>query len=448
MVSIRFLILISLVTAVCHTLMADQENAAGGIAGSTGAAMEVLQTAARADSEATLAVFLTQARAASPRLKAAQTRARSAEGRVDQAGAWEDPQVGVEIMGTPITSINPFRDGMETDYFIQQMIPLSGKKGLMRDAASAGALKAEQTAYAVERTLRADVKKAYAMIFSAQRRIGVTIENRRLLAEILESTRTKYSTGQVSQSDLLKVQVEYARLENDLAGIEQELVNATAMMNMLRGLPAVTHIGRVADVPLTAVQGTLEELTARALEVRPELRGMNYELEMNRAELAASRREALPDLMVRGMYMQMAEGKDRWGAMVSINLPFAPWSGGKYAGKIEEFTLVARATEQSLADMQSMIQAEVRDTWTNTVTGWHQIERFRQVILPHSEQSMRAILAAYTTDRTDFLSLLDSYRMLQRAKLEFAMLVGDYAIALAKLERAVGEDLRQDESHR
>jgi outer membrane protein, heavy metal efflux system len=400
-----------------------------------------LRAGDRVDTSASLSAFIDQALKANPGLQAARSRARSAEARIPQAGAWEDPQAGVEFFATPITSANPFKDGMETDYFIQQMIPLSSKKGLMSDAASASARMAEQTAFASERNLRTDVKKAYAMIFSTQRRIDVNTENQRLLAQIVESAQVKYSVGLVTQGDVLKAQVELAKLQNVRADLERELVNATSMMNTLRSVPVSTPIGRVADVPLAKVSDSFEDLQARALENRPELRGMNYELEMNKAELAASERERLPDLMVRGMYKQMKEGTDQWAAMLSINIPIAPWASGKYSGKIEENSLAARATEQSLAEMRNMIQAEVREKWAIISSEWLQIERFRQAILPQAEQSLQSSLAGYETNQTDFLSLIDSYRMVQMLKMDYYMVVGEYLTNVALLERAIGGDI-------
>jgi len=136
------------------------------------------------------------------------------------------------------------------------------------------------------------------------------------------------------------------------------------------------------------------------------------------------------------------EGKDLWAAMFSINLPFAPWSSGQYSGKIEENELAARAAGESLADMRNMVQAEVRDAWAKTVSKWEQVERFRHTILPQAEQSLQSALVSYETNRTDFLSLLDSYRMLQMLKMDYFMLVGEYHASMALVERAVGEDLQ------
>ncbi len=388
-----------------------------------------------------LAQFLHEVLAGNPRLQAARSRAQAAAARIDQAGAWDEPQLGVEFFATPVTSANPFKDGMETDYFLQQMIPLFGKKGLMRDAAAAGAQMVQESAAAVERALIAEVKKAYAMIFTAQRRIGVNTESQRLLGEIEEAARARYQVGLVSQADVLKVQVEIAKARNERADLDRELTNAVAMMNALRGRPAGTPIGTLGEPVLAQVTLSPEGLVARALESRPELRAMERELDMNRADLAASRRERLPDLMVRGMYKQMAEGTDQWAAMLSINVPFAPWASGKSAGKVEENELAQRSTEQSILDMRNMIQAEVYDAWSRVSAQWGQLERYRQEILPRTRQSLQSTLTSFETGRVDFLSLLDGYRMLQMFSMDYAMLVGEYASSVALLEKATGGDL-------
>jgi outer membrane protein TolC len=78
--------------------------------------------------------------------------------------------------------------------------------------------------------------------------------------------------------------------------------------------------------------------------------------------------------------------------------------------------------------------------WARTSSKWQQIERFRQVMLPQAEQSLQSTLAAYETGRSDFLSLIDSYRMVQMLKMDYYMLVGEYFANVAQLERATGSD--------
>ena len=393
------------------------------------------------DTTYSLDTFVNDVLQKNPRLQAYKTRIQSSEARVSQATAWDDPQAAVEFYATPVTSADPFRDGMETDYSLEQAIPLFGQRSLMGDVAAANVRMSAQTAAAVERSLIADAKKAYAMLYSAQRRLGVNEENQRLLRQIVESARAKYSVGLATQGDVLKAQVELAKLENERASLEQEHIAAEAMMNALRADASQTPVGRTGDIKPTEFRASLDSLLARSMNDRPELRAMNYEIEMNDAEVAAAKRMRLPELMVKGTYKDMKVGANQWAAMFGINIPLAPWGIGKSSGKVEESEMNVRASEQSLVDMQNMVKAEVRDAYSKVQSRWQQIDRYQHTILPQAEQSLQSTLAAYQTDKADFLSLLDTYRLVEMFKMEYYMVVGEYAVSLAALERAVGSDL-------
>jgi outer membrane protein TolC len=93
--------------------------------------------------------------------------------------------------------------------------------------------------------------------------------------------------------------------------------------------------------------------------------------------------------------------------------------------------------------MQNMVQAEVRDAWGKVTSGWEQLERYRQSILPRTEQSLQGHLAAFQTNNIDFLTMLDTYRMLQMVRMEYIMKTAEYVSSVALLERATGLDLQQ-----
>ena len=86
------------------------------------------------------------------------------------------------------------------------------------------------------------------MLYSAQRRAEVNEQNQQLLEQIITSARSKYSVGNGDQSDVLKVQVELARLQNELSTLNQELTSSEAMLNALRSAPTTAPIGRLADI--------------------------------------------------------------------------------------------------------------------------------------------------------------------------------------------------------
>ena len=66
--------------------------------------------------------LITEALQNNPQLRAARHQTSAAQTRVDQVTSWDAPQFGVEFFQTPIQSFpNPVKNGMETDYFLQQI---------------------------------------------------------------------------------------------------------------------------------------------------------------------------------------------------------------------------------------------------------------------------------------------------------------------------------------
>jgi outer membrane protein TolC len=129
---------------------------------------------------------------------------------------------------------------------------------------------------------------------------------------------------------------------------------------------------------------------------------------------------------------------DSWEVMVGVSIPIAPWVSGKIGGKIEENEFKVQRSEALVSDMETMIRFEVFDAWIKAKAHWEQAERYRTNIIPNAQQTMDALLAAYQTNKADFLSLIDSFRMLQMYKMEYFMEVADYLMHRYDLERAVG----------
>ena len=72
-----------------------------------------------------------------------------------------------------------------------------------------------------------------------------------------------------------------------------------------------------------------------------------------------------------------------------------------------------------------------------------QVELLDTVLIPQTEEALRATEAAYETGQLAVLDLLDSERMLIEIRLLRARYVSDSLIALGDLERAVGMRVTQ-----
>ncbi len=386
-----------------------------------------------------LSTFIGEAIKANYKLKASRSTIQAANARVTQATMWEAPQMNISLMDNPLTSLSPF-NGMERDYSITQMIPFPGKNSSLQNAAKTNAAFSKNIYGAEERAIISEVKKQYAMIYSAQRRVEVNFANQELLKQMIASVRSKYAVGLASQADILRLEIELSKLENQRATLEHDLRVPEAMLNTLRAVPPENPVGKFPEIMLSPFSFNKAELVAQAIVQRKELSAMKNEIEMNRAELSMAQLERFPDMMVGGSYKQKTGMPDSWEIMFGVSIPIAPWVSEKIGGRIEESEFKVQRSESLVSEMELMIRFEVIDTWTKAKAHWEQAERYRTSIIPNGQQAFESLLSAYQTGKADFLSLIDSFRMLQMYKMEYYMEVADYLMHRYDLERAVGAD--------
>jgi cobalt-zinc-cadmium efflux system outer membrane protein len=404
-------------------------------------ALPRLSVAGGSDSVLTVEYFVGRALASNPGLESERQRSVAAVARIPQAGAWPAPEGGVMFDGIPTSTLNPLRYGMEVDYYLQQMFPVGGARGLMRDGAEHFSAAARSSARVREREVIARVKTAFAMLYAAREQQVVTLTNIHLLDQLIASTRVRFGVGRASETDVLKLGIERARLENDQSGLNQQAASAEAMLASLCSLPDGTRIGPIAAPAATPLLLSLDALQSTADSLQPEIASMQAMAAMAEAERQAARREFIPEVMLRGTYRRMKTEMDVWTAMVGISLPFAPWSIGQVSGRIDERDAQARSAQFELAQAKNMTRENVRTAYASVSSLWQQLVRFDRSILPDAEHTLELTLNEFQSNTADFLALLDTYRMVQMARMERIMVAARYFTAKAELERAVGVGL-------
>ena len=380
-----------------------------------------------------------------PQLRAARHRTSAAQTQVDRVSSWDAPQAGVEFYQTPVRSFpNPVKDGMETDYFIQQMFPFPGKLSNMGKAAENNAGMVNEEYRALERKVIRELKSDYYELYLSQRKIQLNAENQALMRKFVDIASKQYEVGMGKQSDILRAQTELSTLVTDGLNLQQEKQVVESMINTILSRPPNAPLGYVPEIEANIPTWTFEQLRSLAMENRPEVKAMNYQVVMSQAELSASKREYYPDLMVRVTYKDMAQTRDDfWATMVGISIPIAPWASGKVASKVEENDLKVRSAEEESNNMRNMTLFEVQDALVKVQTNHNIVLLYKNTTLPQAEQTLQSTLAAYQTGKTEFLMLLDACRMLLMSRLDYYMSVMNFMASQAQLEQAVGLDIAE-----
>jgi outer membrane protein TolC len=300
---------------------------------------------------------------------------------------------------------------------------------------------AEQDYKALERKVIRDVKSAYYELYLAERKIQVNTENQGLMKNFVEIARKQYEVGMGKQADVLRAQTEFSSLINDGVTLQKEKLLAESMINTLLSRPINAPVGPVPEVEQDIPQWSFDQIQPLALESRPELKAMRFAIEMNRAEVSEARREYLPDLMAKLTYKDMVNTRDDfWSAMIGISLPVAPWSSSRYAGKVEENELNVRTAEREFSNMENMVLYEVQQALVGVQSNQNLVRLYGTTLIPQAEQTLQSTVASYQTGKTEFLMVIDAYRMVLMSRLDYYMAIMNYMKSQAQLEQAVGLD--------
>jgi outer membrane protein TolC len=379
----------------------------------------------------------------SPQLRAAGNRAAAAQTRVNQATSWEPPQLGVEFFQVPAKSFpDPIKNNMEMDYSLQQMIPFPGKLSAMGNAAESNANMEDQGFKSLQWKVIRQLKSAYYELYLVQRKIQINSENQDLMRRFVDIAQKQYEVGMGKQADILRAQTELSILINDGINLQKEKKVAESMINMILSRPTDQPLGFVPEIEQDIPDWFFASVRALALEARPELKAMRSNISMNKSELSLAKREYYPDLMARVMYKDMAmTSNDFWSVMVGVSIPLSPWSSGRYTSKVEENELNVRKAEDDYTTMENMVLFEVQDALVKVHTNQNLVLLYKNTVIPQAEQTLRSTVAAYETGKTEFLMVIDAYRMVLMSKLDHYMAVMNEMASQAQLEQAVGMNI-------
>jgi outer membrane protein TolC len=389
-----------------------------------------------------LSRLVEDARNNNPGLKAAGYRIDAAKASERYTKSLDPPQVAIEFYQAPVSSFpNPFGNQMEYDYSIQQMFPFPGKLGAMAAAEQkrSGMLTADRQTR--QQDIVRNVKTLYYDLYLKNRQSEINHETRALVRELVDIARKQYELGMSKQSDILRAQTELSSLGIDSIVLIQQRKSMEGMLNAVCGRPVTTEIGFIPEIDPAMPEYDLSSLLALAEKNRPELKSMQYDVEMKQTERRASGKEYLPDFMVRGTYKQMTSIPDDWSLMVGATVPIAPWSLGKNSSGNNRNDANVKTSQAELDNMKNMIASEVNDALLKVKSSIERLKLSKESAIPQARQTLMSSMASYKTGKEEFLMLIDIQRMLAIAKLDYHMAVMSLLDSQSQLERAVGMNL-------
>ncbi len=330
---------------------------------------------------------------------------------------------------------------------IRQYFPFPGKQGAKTAVARADSTLSNSILDATEAGLVEAAVVAFYHLAYAGTAVDVWNARVALADQAAQVAQSRYETGAVPQTDLLRAQLRRAQLEEERRQIDASLASSEAQLDALRGGPAesisplslLRPAGGVA-LDITSDSPVADTALAHQLATaNPVLLVANAEVE--RADRAAH----VYAIAARPDFVVSVESGVRFGgreplltALIGVSVPL--WTGRKQAPAARAAQLDVESARQRYEDLMARLVGDLRSVVADLDALQARIRQTDEEIIPLANAASASALQRYAVGDVQFATVLDTQDGLFRARLKLARLVADYGISRARLATLIGEE--------
>ena len=362
-------------------------------------------------------------------IQAARARVRAGEARPAIASALADPMISPSLDHLPFTM-----DGADVSITIEQQIPLSGVRKHRRVSALADVDRLRADARRTALDVGIEAARAYLMLQERRRMAALLTEQIAFARDVVTAANARYASGTAPQSDVLRAEVEAARLGALTRALASEIRGAEAMLNAALALDADTPIPPLAPAPVPPPVPAWPVIKA-ALTSRPELAAGRAEIARAEAEVEVMRAMSRPMATIRtGPSYTMAEGHG-WMAMVGLSLPI--WRGKLRAG-VAEAEAMRAMSEADLRAMTRMIEGDAAVALNQLAAARERQAALTTDVLPRARMAIEPAVAGYAAGQLPLVSVIEAVQALWLVQADLIAADTELGLAWARVGRAIG----------
>lgn len=355
----------------------------------------------------------TRALASNPDLLAARLDTAIARGQLRQARLVRF-NTSADVIARP--------SGDELEAGLSQEIEIFGQRGQRVAAARAGFLSADARVWNATRIVVGAVDRAFYTLASAAQRAKLSDEVLALSARLSDMAGRQLREGEISRLDYNVAVVELGRARARALTTRREQQEAEIELGRLLGLPPGAPVTALPDsVPLLAADSAhtvpralqpfadsaavldVDVLTDHALRRRPDL-AERAALVMQWSSLVSlSRREALPNPVIRGVLEQPTSGgPSTFRPGIGLTLPFL----NRNQGERQALRAAARQAELERASLVTTVRAEIASALASYQSAAIEVQVLEATVIAPARQNRQLVEIAYREGKVGLPVLL------------------------------------------
>jgi outer membrane protein TolC len=355
--------------------------------------------------------------------------------RIDESPSFEVPMFGeVDFMPT---------ESYQAGFVAEQPVYTGGRLVYAHAMARSGVRSSTEQRQAVYNELVFRVKEAYYSILLAQRYADVAEQSVKLLDAHLRDVQRFVESDLAARVDLLRTDVQRADAEQRLNSARNAVdLSKSAFNNLLdRRLDKPVKVEDVLKYEARVI--TVQEASEAALEQRPELRALEAAVEVAERSVSMARADYYPTVAARGTYdwqkgTQLEILDDGWHWTVGVSASMSLWNWGATRARVAQARARAEQTRLNLDKARDGVALEVRQAFLKMGEAEKNVAVSEKAVVS-AQESYRTTKERYREGVGTNTDVLDAETALATAEANRYQALFDFNIAVARLEKAIGQ---------
>lgn len=373
-----------------------------------------------------------------PTLAQAARGVEASQGHAVQAGLLPNPTIGYQ--GEEI-SFGPIIRGGEHGFFVEQRIPLGGKLRLSRNVFAREVRQAEALLEMQRYQVVNSVRNLYYEALVAARRVETRERLAQLAAEAVAVSRQLFNVGAADRPDVLESEIEARQAQLALTSARNARFQTWRRLAAMVGDPTLTPHPLVGSIEAPVPELIRDSALETILRESPAIKAARAAIERSKLALRRARREAVPDLLLRGGPRYNRELLERgplqarpvgWeGAIeVGLTIPLFNRNQGNVAAAQAD---LARA-QAELRRVEFALRAQFANVFGEYLTSLREAEIYRTDILPRAEEAYTLYLARFREMAAAYPQVLIARRTLFQVTDQYLTTVGNLWRAVVQIQ--------------
>jgi len=232
----------------------------------------------------------------------------------------------------------------------------------------------------------------------------------------------------------LKIQLQTLQFQTDVAAARIAKVQALASLRQLMRFDSVPRDYDVAgDLTYKPLPLRLEDLEARALQLRPDLLASKRSIDAAQSQIGLAKANAKQDVTFTFSYNHI-NSANNGSFFFSIPLPIFNRNQGEVARTYYVLTqtqFLEKAAEQG-------VLTDVKNAYEGLLNAEEVVQLFEKGYLQEAQQSLDITQFSYQHGAASLLDFLDAERTYRSTELSYRQALATYMSSLEQLRQAVG----------